>query len=82
MVISSIAPPPAAIGFVGDGLAQPWIVDVVDHDAGHAMSVPRSGAHGSQFSVVGCAAQAREWALREHRGAVQAHARPPHPGWK
>ena len=77
-----LLPPPAAIGFVGDGLAQPWVGDVIHHDAGHAMPVPRGRAHGVQFGIVGCAAQARDQVLREHRCTVQGHALTPHPGWK
>jgi hypothetical protein len=65
-----------------EGLAEPGIGDVVHRDTGHAMPVPRCRAHGVQFRFVGGAAQARERALRKHWCAVQAHARPPHPGWK
>jgi uncharacterized DUF497 family protein len=55
MVVSSIAPSPAAIGFVGDGLAQPRIGDVIHRDAGHAMPVPCGrvlGRIGSRLFLV------------------------------
>jgi len=71
MVISSIARSPAAIGFVGDSLAQPWIGDVIHCDDGHAMPVARGRADVVQCGVVGCAAQVCHRVLCEHRHTVQ-----------